>query len=423
MLVFLYKVMGEIMKKNIAFILILCLFFCLSACKKNLGTSSSNVETTSADSSLNESAITNSSSNITSKTSSSVTSYEDIVCKEATGYKTVNLAAGSSRTVLNIRIPNNWSIIKTNTGHKIKSGSTEIGNVSFEANIPSGAQKLFDSDFCSTGIDIAHTIYSLNNEYWRKINFLYKDNNKSENIALTVIYSELDSKSIVELLTEATLSRSSTEPNFNTINLGSRNKILILGNSFVGTSNIGNILSTMCDSSVKVDARSRGNANVATFTGDGYTLDEIRQGSFSVLFMCGFYSSNGVSEFEHIVNACKASGTKVVIFPAHNESSSAIESAKIKYPDVLVVDWKAEIDALIESGIARSHFCMNDSVSHSKPLAGYVGAHMIYRTIYGKVPSSSSNNMYQYGDLYLLGDYVNTATVKIINENEYIRIN
>ena len=380
------------MKKFVAILLFLSLFTCFSACNKNPNNTSSNQET-----------ITNN-----SFVDSDETSYEDIICKEASGYNSINLVANKSKTVLNISIPNNWSIIKNNTGYKVMASSKEIGNISFEVNIPNEAEKLFNSKFTSLDIDITHTIYSLNEQYWRKINFDYNN----ENIALNVLYSEIDSSSIFELLTEAKLLRASTEPNFNLINIGSRNKILILGNSFIATSNIGDLLSDMCNGNAFIDARSRGNANVATFTGDGYTLNEIRSGNYAALFMCGFYSLNAVNEFEKIINACNASGTKIVIFPAHNESREAINSAIRKYNNTILLDWKAEIDALIESGISKSYFCRDDSVSHSTPLAGYVGAHMIYRAIYGKVPPKSKDSSFN-----VLGNYIYSGTIKFMNDD------
>ena len=53
---------------------------------------------------------------------------------------------------------------------------------------------------------------------------------------------------------------------------------------------------------------------------------------------------------------------------------------------------------------------MNDSVYHSKPLAGYIGAHMIYRAVFGELPQGrlSQTIPQDYVD-QMLGDYVTTG--------------
>ena len=144
----------------------------------------------------------------------------------------------------------------------------------------------------------------------------------------------------------------------------------------------------------------------------------MRAGYFAAVFMCGFYSTYDVPAFETFVNACKASGTPLAIFPAHNESSD--ELAVKAYPDVYFVNWKGEINALISDGVDRWDMCIDDYHKHSTPMAGYVGAHMIYRALYGEIPPVVS----QYGSLYhsdvtkTLGEYyVKTGTVPLIKSN------
>ena len=50
------------------------------------------------------------------------------------------------------------------------------------------------------------------------------------------------------------------------------------------------------------------------------------------------------------------------------------------------LSWKEEIDALISGGVRYDDMCMNDMHQHSTPLAGYVGAHLIYRNLFDKIP-------------------------------------
>jgi hypothetical protein len=112
-----------------------------------------------------------------------------------------------------------------------------------------------------------------------------------------------------------------------------------------------------------------------------------------------------------MINACKSSDTNLAIFPAHNESSSLIGTAGMLHPTALFLDWKGEIDSFISSGIDQSHFCIADSHKHSTPLAGYVGAHMIYRAIFDKVPTETSYSAVSQSELALLGNYPSTGIV------------
>ena len=69
-----------------------------------------------------------------------------------------------------------------------------------------------------------------------------------------------------------------------------------------------------------------------------------------------------------------------------------------------------EINSLIKAGRDKWDFCINDAHLHSTPLAGYVGAHMIYRAIYGEVPQGDMTSSISYKEIKnVLGDYVKTA--------------
>ena len=86
-----------------------------------------------------------------------------------------------------------------------------------------------------------------------------------------------------------------------------------------------------------------------------------------------------------------------------------------------MLDWKAEVDALIESGIDRWSFCINDEHQHSTELAGVVGAHMIYRAIYGEIPSV--DGIYavdSYNARELLGTYLTDGKVSYNYEVLYV---
>ena len=190
-----------------------------------------------------------------------------------------------------------------------------------------------------------------------------------------------------------------------------RNTVLILGNSFINTSNVGDILQAMCGSDLFVEAHSRGYASVMTYAQDDYMVQNIRSGHYSVVFICGFYNYSDVLELEKIVDACKYSNTKIAIFPAHNEDISLIKDATTMYPNAVLIDWKKEISMLISKGIDYYDFCFDDQHQHSTPLAGYVGAHMIYRAVFNEIPQTTSFSQVSKQQIDLLGGYVKNGTI------------
>ena len=167
----------------------------------------------------------------------------------------------------------------------------------------------------------------------------------------------------------------------------------------------------MCGTNLSVEAQSRGYARVTTYVRDESVMNRIRSGDYAAVILCGFYDSESLANLEHMVNACASSNTKLAVFPAHNENRSFYGVASTLHSSVVLLDWKAEIDSLISTGIDQTHFCVADSHKHSTPLAGYVGAHMIYRAIFGKVPAGTSYSEVSQSEIALLGEYASTGIV------------
>ena len=192
--------------------------------------------------------------------------------------------------------------------------------------------------------------------------------------------------------------------------------ILIVGNSFVGTSKVANILQEMMDingKSFNVDGISIGMGRLTDFSENPTILSYIENKTYDVIFMCGLYAQYNVASIETVRRACDASGVELVIFPAHNENLDCINNAKASYPDVIFMDWKRELDNLIsEREIDIWDLCINDTYKHSKPIAGYVGAHMIYRAIFGEIPTGEMSIYINQDEIDLiLGDYIETGLV------------
>ncbi len=168
-------------------------------------------------------------------------------------------------------------------------------------------------------------------------------------------------------------------------------KIAIAGNSFVGTSQIGQQLEAMLNKNGKtaqVDAYCYANYRIVKFTGNADFMRTIREGDYDVLFQCGVYGADDVMLLPLIELACDTAGTQLVLLPAHNEADDNIKlayqttAAKMAY-------WREVLEKLIAAGVSESELAMNDSVRHSMPLAGYAGAVMIYGMLYETAPNTA----------------------------------
>ena len=233
-------------------------------------------------------------------------------------------------------------------------------------------------------------------------------------ITLTVSYGEVSNGTAFRLLNHAAAKKITGGDRLGDLSELKDGRIAILGNSFIGTSQVGQILKEMLTNhgkSAKVTAISRGYATVKTYIEDSSLMNSIRNGSYDAIFLCGFYSASEASNLTAMKEACDASGTRLVLFPAHNENRTTITSASTKHLSLYLMDWKQEIDSLIAGGIDKWDFCINDQHSHSTPLAGYVGAHMIYRAIYNELPNLDGGCSYVSTSQIkqLLGDYLTTG--------------
>jgi hypothetical protein len=208
--------------------------------------------------------------------------------------------------------------------------------------------------------------------------------------------------------------------------LGDSSSILILGNSFIGTSNIGDVLREMLrinGRSCTVTAISRGYARVETYIKDSALMERIRSGAYDAVFICGFYAAAEVQNLGILKEACDKSFTELILFPAHNENATHVATAMDTYPSLICLHWKNEVERLIENGVDRWAMCINDSHKHSTTLAGYVGAHMIYRAIWGEIPTGEI----QYGVSWdvidsVLGDYAKTGRVITVNPENVLTL-
>lgn len=401
--------MGNI-KRIIGIGLALCSLFSLSSCLEmnERGT---------------DSQVYSSETSGTSDTEGRLNGYENIKCKTSKQISIRYFSFGDGGCkVLSLPLPIEWTFKESTNGYDILCENVKIGTIK-SGNASLGAdEKNCDSDsFVYDMFDLSWNLISCGGEFIHRFVYTCTLNGIDRAITLEVGYAEIDDFGLNKVKYSTDIVTMRTESRLGTIDLSARageKPILILGNSFVGSSQVGSIFEQMCNAGTKnnydVIWASQGMATVSKNWSE--YKNGMRNGEYAAVFMCGFYSSGDVSAFRTFVDLCKASNTPLVIFPAHNERYGG--TAAKKYPDVYYLDWKGELDALIDSGVSRWDLCFDDEYDHSNPLAGYVGAHMIYRALFGEMPPvlNTYYNIQHYTVVQKLGDYVQTGELDLTDD-------
>ncbi len=344
-------------------------------------------------------------------------SYKNIACATVSAFREVSFFVSNSRTQIHIMFPEHWTLEENDKGYSILQASKVIGSVTVSDAVGAEApENVHSEEMMMSGVNITNRIDRIASEgetmYIRTLSYRYTEaESNSRTLTVTMPYQQIDDEAVRTMMIKAKI-HTSTEPKMGVLPLAdNRKSVLILGNSFVASSKVGSILQKMCGTSLLVEAQSRAYARVTTYVQDESVMNRIRSGDYAAVILCGLYDSESLVNLEHMVNACASSNTKLAIFPAHNENRSMIGPASAMYSSAVLLDWKAEIDSLISRGIDQTHFCVVDSHKHSTPLAGYVGAHMIYRAIFGKVPAETSYSEVSRSEIARLGEYTSTGSV------------
>ncbi len=313
--------------------------------------------------------------------------YKQFSCRTVENYAPQNIANGDGDQMLTVYTPADWTFESAAQKFNIQREGKTVG--SFFPGMPQehdeNCLEHYD-EVEESGVKVRVCIFKTDEKYGgfaRAITFCYHDGIEERNLTFEVAYTELDEMALQTLIQ---LAKTTLDPM-----MRPPQKILILGNSFINTSKVGSALQQMMNiggKSVVVEAVSRGYATVQSYVESGDYLERIRQGEYKMLFMCGFYQEDNVTYFNNIYDACKASGTTLFAFPAHNEKQSTINLLRERYGSKIhFVDWKGEIEMLIRTGLAtEEQMCIDDAHKHSTPLAGFVGAYLIYQTIYQTPP-------------------------------------
>ena len=358
--------------------------------------------------------------------------YKSIERYTPMGYDKKYFGVADSKYVINLSYPRDWEFSTDDDGITVISREgKKVGKIISGEATDLSSWKVLKTDEGKNGtLSTAMYLEASKKQartYRMRFEYTYKDTPAAETTHLITLisdYSEICDFTLNKMLIGQTLKSISSDTVTGSLNdLGDVSSVAIFGNSFIGSSDIGNILSEMFSSnrkhvSVHTDAWPHG--TVEDFGADEYTLSNIRLGAYDVVFLCGFYKGIQLNEpLDNIKKACDTSGTKLVVFPAHNENMGTAKSANQRYSDIGIVSWKEELDMLISQGVDKWELCENDSHLHSTPLAGYVGAHMIYRAIYGEMPAvGMSSTISQSYINSILGDYARTANATYIDPSQ-----
>lgn len=394
------------MKKFLCFLLTaaLCLSF-FSGCRKTPESSGESAESQ------------------TQEDPTSDTSYLEITCQEPASLRRIYLSFGEKKTILSTVIPSDWKLEAIDGGYQIKHKGASIGTIVVAGqDVDEDAVRVASQTYKEQDISLTHSIlrYMTDGQkrFTRHFVFSYEESKQvTRKIAMEISYESLDNKTVENLPFRSNLRTYTTDPQFDLLSLDTQStpKVLILGNSFISTSKIGPILKAMAGDRLDVSAISVGMARVekyATYDEYAHYRNDIRNGVYDAVFLCGFYKDADLSGLSIFSSLCSESKTPLVVFPAHNEAENLIRSISNNY---LMLNWREEINLLINQGVNYYDMCIDDTYQHSTPLAGYVGAHMIYRAIFGEVPPSCSvyyDTLTHTSVLALLGShYVNTGTL------------
>ena len=184
-------------------------------------------------------------------------------------------------------------------------------------------------------------------------------------------------------------------------------EILVLGNSFVGSSQVDFFLKFLADTNQKnleVEAYSIGFAEVRSYLFDAncaHIREQIKD--YDVVFMCGFYGS-GFLTLSLLTALTGDKDTQFVIFPANNEQYwDATLSWKLN-KDVDYVGWYDILHYLWnEQGFALTDLAKDDGHIHTNAIGGYAVAQAIYSYIYGELAERSNlEKMFQHSEYSII---------------------
>ena len=318
----------------------------------------------------------------------------DVTCDPVSEWKNISLTWKNVEKAISIPFPTDFKLKKyDDQTYLILRNGIDIGDV--RTGDPTTAINFEKTASYQRGdIELSYQLRRVregSGEAFRHVfGFYYLDGSKEHALFVELDYVVLDAAGAQYICDRFVMADPHSGAPILSLEGGNSSKtILVAGNSFVGTSRVGVYFTQFVDRGnqpYNVYWNSTGYASVARTYTVGDWIKLIESGEFHAVVMCGFYGANDVTAMKTLVEACEASDTKLIMFPAHNENNTHIASAMKQYPEIPFVDWKGEINRFIADGMSKWDFCINDEHLHSNGLAGYVGAHMLYMALFGEAP-------------------------------------
>ncbi len=322
--------------------------------------------------------------------------YKSVVCKayKSSDWQQVRFSNGS--VSLQLELPRDWTLEKDGDGYTIMCEDMSIGTVT--KTPPAPPESYFEAGTEYVKERLVMTSYQINRYEGERFCRVYEFNTDcgsiyNVHIYITVDYGELDDSSGDRLYNSAFCVKKTERVDFPDPSTSNGSKrILMLGNSFINSSRVNMILEDMLrDTDYSLTAVARPNVQAHDYADDLYICEQIKSGEYSYVFLCGFYNDENVDAAKKFSDLCAQSGTHLIMFPAHNEAQSVIDSAHYGL-NITLLDWRGELEGLIDSGVSVEDLREDGIYRHSNLVSGYVGAHMIYRHMFAKIPPTLKNS-------------------------------
>lgn len=320
--------------------------------------------------------------------------YRTIPCREVEAWRLVGITLVGMNKTVTVNLPVSWSLEKfDNSTYILLCDGNDIGDIRLgepsRALAVESSSTYFSKDKSVELCAQIRRVREGNGEGFRRLlGFFYTEGSTEHCFYIQVDYEQLDEAAVKHMGASIGRGERSDVPSVSLAGGNDSKKILIAGNSFVRTSAVGTFFTQFVengDQPYEVEWISTSSVTVVHYLQEEW-LSRFRAGEFHAVVMCGLYYEANARDLIWLVNACLASDTTLIMFPAYNEKNQFVSLAQELYPGLNVLHWKNEIQSFIDNGVSKWDLCVDDSYLHSKPLAGYIGAHMLYVTLFGEIP-------------------------------------
>ena len=375
------------MKSTLAFFLLFILL-CLSACGEAPVTAET--EPLYTEPAATEPSVAETEPPVAEPTPDS----SSILCREISAWRRIGIAlAEIDRTVV-FDIPANWKLEKyDDSTYLVLCDGVDVGELCTDAPadaIAIESRALYFNDDHSVELDVqTRRIREGKGQGFRRLFVFYYTVDGIEHcFYMQVDYDQLDGDAAAHIGLSVDVGSRGDVPSIPLEGGNASRKILIAGNNFVRSSAVGTFFDRFLEiggQPYEAEWVATGTVSIAYYLQDEW-ISRIRSGEYHAVVMCGLYYEANAKDLSVLTEACRYSSTTLVLFPAHNEKNLYVSLAQSTYSGLNVLHWKNEIQSFIDNGVSKWDLCAKDVSEQSTPLAGYIGAHMLYMAFFGEEP-------------------------------------